>query len=119
MAKDTSISAKKKEQIQAIEATDDQLTTRSCLSLFAIYLRSIQLFPIIERLFGKLRKSIIRVKASQSNHLLPLECFIFCIHRLRSRDERELSGHNVELCGADFCVRNSDWLAVFQNRIWY
>jgi hypothetical protein len=27
MPKDTSISAKKKEQIQAIEATDDQLTT--------------------------------------------------------------------------------------------
>ena len=57
MAKDTSISAKKKEQIQAIEATDDQLTTRACLSFFAIYLRSIQLLPIIERMFGKLRKN--------------------------------------------------------------
>jgi hypothetical protein len=57
MAKDTSIPEKKKEQIHAIQATDDQLTTRSCLSLFAIYLRSIQLFPIIERLFGKLRKN--------------------------------------------------------------
>ncbi len=33
-AKDTSISAKKKEQIQAIEATDDQLTIRACLSFF-------------------------------------------------------------------------------------
>ena len=46
MAEDTSISAKTKEQIQAIEVTDEQLTTRACLmSFFAIYLRSIKLFP--------------------------------------------------------------------------
>jgi len=34
MAKDNSFSAKKNEQIQAIEATDDQLTTKACLSFW-------------------------------------------------------------------------------------
>jgi len=34
MAKDTSNSAKKKEQIQAIQATDDQLMIKAYLSLF-------------------------------------------------------------------------------------
>jgi hypothetical protein len=57
MAKDNRIQDKKEPQIQAIQPTDDQLTGRAGLGLFAMYLRNIQLFPIIERLFGKLRKN--------------------------------------------------------------
>ena len=57
MAKDNRIQDKKEPQIQAIQPTDDQLTGRAGLGLFAMYLRNIQLFPIIDRLFGKLRKN--------------------------------------------------------------
>ena len=84
MAKDTSISEKKKEQIQAIEATDDQLTTRACLSFFAIYLRSIQLLPIIERMFGKLRKN---------NKGLPIpELFVQVLSFFMDGTSRHLTG---------------------------
>ena len=57
MAKYKSIKGKKEPQISAILPTDDQLTGRAGLGLFAIYLRNISLFPIIERLFGKMRKN--------------------------------------------------------------
>ncbi len=84
MAKDTSISEKKKEPIQAIEATDDQLTTRACLSFFAIYLRSIQLLPIRERMFGKLRKN---------NKGLPIpELFVQVLSFFMDGTSRQLKG---------------------------
>ncbi len=57
MAKDNRIQRNKKQQISAILPTDEQLTGRAGLSVFAIYLRNIALFPIIERLFGKMRKN--------------------------------------------------------------
>lgn len=57
MNKNTRIRQNKKQHIQEILPTDDQLTGRAGLSLFALYLRSIQLFPIIDRLFGTLRKN--------------------------------------------------------------
>ncbi|WP_198935428.1 transposase, partial [Chlorobium sp. KB01] len=57
MAKDNRIQRNKKQEISAILPTHDQLTGRAGLSVFAIYLRNIALFPIIERLFGKIRKN--------------------------------------------------------------
>ena len=57
MAKDNRIQRNKKQQISAILPTDEQLTGRAGLSVFAIYLRNISLFSIIERLFGKMRKN--------------------------------------------------------------
>ena len=59
MSKNKRILQNKKQHkhIQGILPTDDQLTGRAGLSLFAMYLRSIQLFPLIESLFGKLRKN--------------------------------------------------------------
>jgi hypothetical protein len=57
MSKNTRIRQNKKQHIQEILPTDDQLTGRAGLSLFALYLRSIQLFPIIDRMFGTLRKN--------------------------------------------------------------
>ena len=56
-SKNTRIRQNKKQHIQGILPTDDQLTGRAGLSLFAMYLRNIQLFPLIESLFGKLRKN--------------------------------------------------------------
>jgi hypothetical protein len=57
MAKDKTIKGKKEQQICAILPSDDQLTGRAGLSVFALYLRSIGLFPIIDRLFGTVRKN--------------------------------------------------------------
>jgi len=57
MSKNTRIRQNKKQHIQGILPTDDQLTGRAGLSLFAMYLRNIQLFSLIESLFGKLRKN--------------------------------------------------------------
>lgn len=57
MRKDNRIERKKEPQISAILPTDEQLTGRAGLSVFALYLRNIALFPIIERLFGSMRKN--------------------------------------------------------------
>ena len=48
---------KKKSEISAIEATNELLTGRAGLSLFVAYLHQIQIFPIIDRFFGSMRKS--------------------------------------------------------------
>ena len=42
---------------EAVEITSDTLTGRGGLALFSRYLRSIDLFPHLDRLFGSLRKS--------------------------------------------------------------
>jgi len=57
MAKDKTIKGKNEQQICAILPIDDQLTGRAGLSVFAMYLRNIGLFPIIDRLFGTVRKN--------------------------------------------------------------
>jgi hypothetical protein len=43
--------------IDRVEATSDTLTSRGGLSLFVRYLRHISIFPVLERLFGSMRKS--------------------------------------------------------------
>ena len=57
MAKDNRIERKKEPQISAIEQTDERLTGRAGLGVYASYLRNISLFPIIDRKFGTIRKS--------------------------------------------------------------
>ena len=44
MAKDNRITHKKEQKISALQPTDEQLTGRAGLSLFAVYLRRIALF---------------------------------------------------------------------------
>jgi len=44
-------------KIAAIEQTSDRLTGRAGLALFVAYLHQIQLFPLIDKLFGSLRKN--------------------------------------------------------------
>ena len=43
--------------IDRVEATSDTLTSRSGLSIFVRYLRNIAILPVLERLFGSMRKS--------------------------------------------------------------
>jgi hypothetical protein len=43
--------------IDRVEATSDTLTSRGGLSIFVRYLRYIAIFPVLERLFGSMRKS--------------------------------------------------------------
>jgi len=57
MSKNKRIRQNKKQHIQEILPTNDKLTGRAGLSLFALYLRNIQLFPIVDRMFGSMRKN--------------------------------------------------------------
>jgi hypothetical protein len=43
--------------IDGVEATSDTLTSRGGLSLFVRYLRNIAIYPVLECLFGSIRKS--------------------------------------------------------------
>lgn len=57
MEKDTTFDYKNKQIIDAIESTDESITSRAGLALFVQYLQGIQLMPIIEGMFGSMRKS--------------------------------------------------------------
>ena len=57
MEKNIAVQDKKKQIIDAIQPTDEHLTSRAGLALFAQYLQSIRLMPIIERKFGSMRKN--------------------------------------------------------------
>ena len=48
---------KSKSIINDVDITEDVLTSRAGLTLFVRYLRSIDLFPYMEELFGRIRKS--------------------------------------------------------------
>lgn len=43
--------------IDGVEATSDTLTSRGGLTVFVRYLRNIALYPVLERLFGSIRKN--------------------------------------------------------------
>ena len=57
MEKNITVQDKKKQIIDAIQPTDEHLTSRAGLALFAQYLQIIRLMPIIERMFGSMRKN--------------------------------------------------------------
>ncbi len=57
MGKNITVQDKKKQVIDAIQPTDEHLTSRAGLALFAQYLQNIRLMPIIERMFGSMRKN--------------------------------------------------------------
>jgi len=48
---------KKELEISDIEITNDRLTGRAGLALFVAYLHQIQIFPLIDRFFGSIRKN--------------------------------------------------------------
>ncbi len=57
MAKDSKNSRKKDHHISSIGITNDCLTNRAGLALFSTYLQSIQLIPMMEKMFGSMRKN--------------------------------------------------------------
>ncbi len=57
MAKYTKNSRKKDHHISSITSTNDCLTNRAGLTFFAAYLQSIQLIPIMEKMFCSIRKN--------------------------------------------------------------
>lgn len=57
MSQNTKKYRKKESEISTIETTDERLTARAGLALFVAYLYQIQIFPIIDRFFGSMRKS--------------------------------------------------------------
>ena len=48
---------KKELKISAIETTSERLTGRAGLTLFVAYLHQIEIFPLLDRFFGSIRKS--------------------------------------------------------------
>lgn len=57
MSKSSKNYRKKELKISTIEATSERLTGRAGLTVFVAYLHQIRIFPIIDRLFGSMRKS--------------------------------------------------------------
>ena len=73
MEKNITVQDKKKQIIDAIQPTDEHLTSRAGLALFAQYLQSIRLMPIIERLFGSMRKN--KKGIAVSDFFVQILCF--------------------------------------------
>ena len=57
MAKNSRNQHKKKDEINVIVPIDEKLTSRAGLGLYAGYFRSIELFPMTDRLFSTMRKN--------------------------------------------------------------
>ena len=57
MSKNNKNYRKKKLEISAIEITSERLTGRAGLALFVAYLHQIQIFPMLDKFFGSIRKS--------------------------------------------------------------
>jgi len=57
--------SKRKPIISDVEVTGDVLTSRAGLTLFIRYIKSIELFPYMDELFGKIRKSCKGQKISE------------------------------------------------------
>lgn len=57
MSKGIKNSREKDHQISSVETTNDCITNRAGLTLFATYLQSIQLMPIMDELFCAMRKN--------------------------------------------------------------
>ncbi len=73
MEKDTTIQGKNKQQIDAIEPSDERLTSRAGLALFVQYLQGIGLMPIMERMFAWMRKN--KKGIAISDFFLQILCF--------------------------------------------
>jgi len=73
MTKDIKKSRQKDHHISSVGTTNDCLTNRAGLALFATYLQSIQLIPIMEKMFGTMRKNKKGVPVVAM--LLQLLCF--------------------------------------------
>ena len=64
--------SKSPRRIDAVEVTSDCLTGRAGLHLFARYLRGIELYPHLDRLFGSMRKH------TKGHPIIDLFIQVFC-----------------------------------------
>ena len=55
--KDSKKFRKKELEISGVKMTSERLTSRAGLALFVAYLHQIQIFPVLDRFFGSIRKS--------------------------------------------------------------
>jgi hypothetical protein len=57
MRKNNKVYRKSALKISAVQPTSEKLTGRAGLAFFVVYLHSIQIFPLLDRFFGSMRKS--------------------------------------------------------------
>ena len=62
MDKDSRYYRKREQEISGIEKTSERLTGRAGLALFVSYLHTIDIFPLVDRFFGSIRKNRKGVK---------------------------------------------------------
>ena len=74
MTKNTGFRQKKEQKINAIQPTDEQLTGRAGLVLFAAYLQRIELLPVLEWMFGSMCKNNKGIAAAKL--LFQVLCFM-------------------------------------------
>lgn len=96
MSEDTKNSRKKDLYISSIEPTNDCITNRAGLLLFASYLRSSKLIQIMGKLFGFMRKNKKGVPVVDM--LIQLLCFFMdgtshTLHRLMSLSKTTAMPH--------------------------
>jgi hypothetical protein len=58
MAKNNKVYRKSELKISDVEPTSEKLTGRAGLTFFVAYLHSIQIFPVLDRMFGSIRKNL-------------------------------------------------------------
>ena len=101
MEKDRTIQCKKKQKIDAIEPSDERLSSRAGLALFAQYLQGIGLMPILERMFGSMRKN--KKGMAVSDFFLQILCFF-------------MDGSSPSLSWFDHLKRDESYVALLSCR---
>jgi len=66
---------KKELKISSVETTNDRLTGRAGLALFVAYLHQVQIFPILDRFFGSIRKNKKGLEVTEL--MKQILCFMF------------------------------------------
>jgi len=89
-----------KQKISRIEKTNDRLTGRGGLALFVRYLSGIGIYPLLERLFGGIRKS--KKGVAVGNVFKQLFCFF-------------LDGTSLALSRFDDLSRDAGYIEIIEN----
>jgi hypothetical protein len=104
----------------AVEITSDTLTGRGGLALFSRYLRSIDLFPHLHRLFGSLRKSSKGLAVTTLFH--QLFCFFLdgtSRHLVRFDDLKEDEGYAAAIETRPDAMASSHTIKRFFGSFWW
>ena len=104
----------------AVEVTSDTLTGRGGLALFSRYLRSIDLFPHIDRLFGSMRKSSKGLAVTTLFH--QLLCFFLdgtSRHLVRFDDLKDDEGYAAAIETRPEAMASSHAVKRFFSSFWW